>query len=94
MSQEIRLATRPVGVPDASNLKMAEVTREPLEDQQLPVRNRFMSVDPYVRVRMDDRKLCVLPHEIGQVLDGGAVAEVMESRSAENVGKMVVQLAS
>jgi NADPH-dependent curcumin reductase CurA len=43
---------------------------------------------------MDDRKLCVLPHEIGQVLDGGAVAEVMESRSAENVGKMVVQLAS
>jgi|688.fasta_scaffold679175_2 NADPH-dependent curcumin reductase CurA len=94
MSQEIRLATRPVGVPDASNPKMAEVTREPLEDQQLPVRNRFMSVDPYVRGRMDDWKLCVLPLEIGQVLDGGAVAEVMESRSAENVGKMVVQLAS
>jgi NADPH-dependent curcumin reductase CurA len=43
---------------------------------------------------MDDWKLCVLPLEIGQVLDGGAVAEVMESRSAENVGKMVVQLAS
>jgi NADPH-dependent curcumin reductase CurA len=51
---------------------MAEVTREPLEDQQLPVRNRFMSVDPYVRGRMDDWKLCVLPLEIGQVLDGGS----------------------
>lgn len=82
ISREIRLASRPVGAPNASNFEMAEVRLEPLEDQQVLVRNRFMSVDPYMRGRMNDRESYVPPFEIGQVLDGGAVGEVVESRAA------------
>jgi NADPH-dependent curcumin reductase CurA len=82
-SREIRLASRPTGVPTASNFTLAETTLEPLQDQQVLVRNLFMSVDPYMRGRMNDRKSYVPPFEIGKVLDGGAVGEVIESRSSE-----------
>ena len=82
-SREIRLASRPVGVPTASNFTLAETTLEPLQDQQVLVRNLFMSVDPYMRGRMNDRKSYVPPFEIGKVLEGGAVGEVIESRSSE-----------
>jgi len=54
------------------------------------VRNLFMSVDPYMRGRMNDRKSYVPPFEIGKALDGGAVGEVIESRSSEfNAGDVV-----
>ena len=82
-SREIRLASRPAGVPTASNFTLAETTLEPLQDQQVLVRNLFMSVDPYMRGRMNDRKSYVPPFEIGKVLEGGAVGEVIESRSSE-----------
>jgi len=55
------------------------------------VRNLFMSVDPYMRGRMSDRKSYVPPFEIGKVLEGGAVGEVVESRAKEfKVGDAVV----
>lgn len=82
-TREVRLASRPTGVPTASNFALAETTLEPLQDGQVLVRNRFMSVDPYMRGRMNDRKSYVPPFEIGKVLDGGAVGEVIESRSSE-----------
>lgn len=82
-SREIRLASRPTGVPTAANFSMAETTLKPLEDEQVLVRNLFMSVDPYMRGRMNDRKSYVPPFEIGKVLEGGAVGEVIESRSDE-----------
>lgn len=82
-SREIRLASRPAGVPTASNFTLSETTLEPLRDQQVLVRNRFMSVDPYMRGRMNDRESYVPPFEIGKVLEGGAVGEVIESRSSE-----------
>ena len=82
-SREIRLASRPTGVPTASNFTLAETTLPPLEDQQVLVRNRFMSVDPYMRGRMNDRESYVPPFGIGKVLEGGALGEVLESRSSE-----------
>jgi len=89
-SREIRLASRPTGVPNADNFTLAETTLKPLEDGQVLVRNRFMSVDPYMRGRMNDRKSYVPPFKIGKVLDGGAVGEVIESRSREfKVGDVV-----
>ncbi len=81
-SREIRLASRPTGVPTASNFTLAETTLEPLQDGHVLVRNLFMSVDPYMRGRMNDRKSYVPPFEIGKVLEGGAVGEVIESRSS------------
>ena len=90
ISREIRLASRPTGVPAPSNFTLAETTLEPLQDQQVLVRNRFMSVDPYMRGRMSDRKSYVPPFEIGKALEGGAVGEVVESRSSEfKVGDIV-----
>jgi NADPH-dependent curcumin reductase CurA len=82
-SREVRLASRPKGLPTAANFSLAQVELEPLQDQQVLVRNLFMSVDPYMRGRMNDRKSYVTPFEIGKALEGGAVGEVIESRTKE-----------
>ncbi len=82
-SREIRLASRPKGIPTAASFSLARVELEPLRDQQVLVRNLFMSVDPYMRGRMNDGKSYVPPFELGKPLDGGAVGEVIESRARE-----------
>jgi NADPH-dependent curcumin reductase CurA len=90
-SREIRLAARPKGLPTASNFVLAESTLNPLREQQVLVRNLFMSVDPYMRGRMNEGKSYVPPFEIGQVLEGGALGEVVESRASEfRTGDVVV----
>jgi len=83
ISREIRLASRPQGLPTAANFIRAQTELKSLPDQQVLVRNLFMSVDPYMRGRMSDRKSYVPPFEIGKVLEGGAVGEVVESRAKE-----------
>jgi NADPH-dependent curcumin reductase CurA len=83
MSREIRLVSRPNGLPNAANFTFARVTLEPLPDQQVLVRNLFMSVDPYMRGRMNEGKSYVPPFELGKPLDGGAVGEVVKSRAKE-----------
>ena len=91
MSREIRLASRPQGIPTAANFTRAQTELKSLPDQQVLVRNLFMSVDPYMRGRMNDRKSYVPPFEIGKVLEGGAVGEVVESRAKEfKTGDVVV----
>jgi NADPH-dependent curcumin reductase CurA len=78
-SREIRLAARPSGEPQADDFELAEAeVREPAEGE-LVVRNTFMSVDPYMRGRMDDRPSYVPPFELGKPLAGGAVGEVVAS---------------
>jgi NADPH-dependent curcumin reductase CurA len=66
-----------------SNFTLAQTTLEPLRDQQVLVRNLYMSVDPYMRGRMNDRKSYVPPFEVGQPLEGSAVGEVIESRDGK-----------
>lgn len=83
MSREIRLAARPEGIPTAGNFTLAQTELPPLLDQQVLVRNLFMSVDPYMRGRMKAGKSYVPPFELGKVMDGGAVGEVVESRAKE-----------
>jgi NADPH-dependent curcumin reductase CurA len=82
-SREIRLASRPNGFPTAANFTLAETELEPLQEHQVLVRNFFMSVDPYMRGRMNDRKSYVPPFALGKPLEGGAVGEVVESRAKE-----------
>ncbi len=82
-SKEIRLASRPKGIPTAANFTLAESALPPLQAQQVLVRNLFMSVDPYMRGRMNEGKSYVPPFEIGQALEGGAIGEVVESRAKE-----------
>ncbi len=81
VSQEVRLASRPKGFPSAENFTLAQVELEPLKDQEVLVRNLFMSVDPYMRGRMNEGKSYVSPFTLGKSLEGGAVGEVVESRA-------------
>ncbi len=80
-SREIRLASRPNGIPTAENFTLARTELVPPQDQQVLVRNLFMSVDPYMRGRMNEGKSYVPPFELGKPLEGGAVGEVIESRA-------------
>src|ERR1017187_6856431 len=81
VSREIRLASRPHGIPTAANFTLARTELEPLQDREALVRNLFMSVDPYMRGRMNEGKSYIPPFELGKPLDGGAVGEVVESRA-------------
>ena len=82
ISHEIRLASRPAGRPSAENFSLAEVPVGSPDEGQVLVRNLFMSVDPYMRGRMNDTASYVAPFGLGRPLDGGAVGEVVESRAA------------
>ena len=82
-SREIRLASRPKGIPTAANFTLAETTLPALQAQQVLVRNLFMSVDPYMRGRMNEGKSYVPSFAISQALEGGAIGEVVESRATE-----------
>ncbi|MDJ0111407.1 NADP-dependent oxidoreductase, partial [Rhodococcus erythropolis] len=91
VSREIRLASRPNGWPTSENFATAEVELPELEDGQILVRNIAISVDPYMRGRMNDVKSYLPPFQVGAPLDGGAVGEVVESKSADRaVGDVVV----
>jgi len=82
-NREIRLASRPKGTPTAENFNLARTELELLPDQQVLVHNLFMSVDPYMRGRMNEGKSYVPPFEIGKPLEGGAIGKVIESRAKE-----------
>jgi NADPH-dependent curcumin reductase CurA len=75
-SREIRLKSRPAGMPDASNFELAQVDVPSPAAGQVQVRNLWMSVDPYMRPRMNDEKSYVPPFEVGAALNGAAIGEV------------------
>src|SRR5579872_552325 len=76
-NREIRLKSRPVGLPTADNFEVAETPVPTPAAGQVLVRNIYMSVDPYMRGRMVDRKSYVPPFQIGEVLSGGAIGQVV-----------------
>ena len=81
ISREIRLKSRPVGIPKKSDFELAEVTVPSLGENQVLVKNLYISVDPYMRGRMTDRKSYIPPFHIGQTLEGGSVGEILESNN-------------
>jgi NADPH-dependent curcumin reductase CurA len=81
-SREIRLKSRPVGTPTADNFELATVTLPDPGPGEVQVRNRWMTVDPYMRGRMNDVQSYVPPFQIGEPLQGGAVGEVIASKDA------------
>ena len=85
-SREIRLKSRPAGPPAAANFEVASVDIAAPGVGEVLVRNRWMSVDPYMRGRMYDRASYVPPFQIGEPLQGGALGEVVES-NAEGFAK-------
>ena len=80
-SREVRLAARPHGAPVPSDFEVAEVEVSDPDEGQLLVRNAFVSVDPYMRGRMNDTRSYVPPFAIGEAMTGGAVGQVIASRN-------------
>ncbi|HSZ73660.1 MAG TPA: NADP-dependent oxidoreductase [Rhizomicrobium sp.] len=80
-SREIRLKSRPTGMPGPANFELAETDVPNPGDGEVLIRNSYMSVDPYMRGRMMDRKSYVPPFQIGEALSGGAVGQVVASHS-------------
>jgi NADPH-dependent curcumin reductase CurA len=78
-SREVHLAARPAGEPKRSDFELVEVDVPDPGPGELLVRNEWMSVDPYMRGRMNDAKSYVPPFQIGAALEGGAVGEVVAS---------------
>ena len=83
MPRQIILASRPSGWPVEDNFALTEEDRPDLAEGQVRVRNLFMSVDPYMRGRMNDVKSYVPPFRLGEPLEGGAIGTVTESRSPD-----------
>lgn len=81
-SREVRLARRPNGWPTPSDFELAETELPELEDGEVLVRNLYMSVDPYMRGRMNDVKSYTPPFALGEALQGGAIGEVQRSKHA------------
>ncbi|HEX8534049.1 MAG TPA: NADP-dependent oxidoreductase, partial [Allosphingosinicella sp.] len=75
------LKSRPSGMPDMDNFELKEMDLPPLDEGMMRVENGWLSVDPYMRGRMNDVKSYVPPFEVGAPLQGGAVGKVVESRS-------------
>jgi hypothetical protein len=80
MPRAWHLKSRPNGIPTPDNFELKEVDLPPLSDGQIRVRNRWLSIDPYMRGRMNDVKSYVPPFQVGEPLEGGAIGEVIESR--------------
>ncbi len=80
-SREWHLARRPVGTPTAGDFRMETVHLPELGDGEVLVRNRFLSVDPYMRGRMNDVKSYVPPFQLDHAMTGGALGEVVASNS-------------
>ncbi|MFF2044536.1 NADP-dependent oxidoreductase [Kitasatospora sp. NPDC058170] len=90
VSREVRLVSRPVGEPAAENFELVATEVPEPREGEIVVRNTWMSVDPYMRGRMDDAPSYLPPFALGAALDGSAIGEVVASRTeAVPVGSTV-----
>jgi NADPH-dependent curcumin reductase CurA len=89
-SHQWKLVRRPVGPPVADDFSYEVVDLPALADGEIRVANEFLSVDPYMRGRMNDQKSYIPPFELGNTMLGGAVGRVIESASPDfAVGDLV-----
>lgn len=80
-NKQILLANRPAGMPSEDNFRIIETEVPQPKAGEALIRTLYLSVDPYMRGRMDDRKSYIAPFEVNEVITGGGIGEVIESRS-------------
>jgi hypothetical protein len=90
-STEVRLKRRPVGMPSRDDFELMTVDVPEPGTGEVQVANLCMSVDPYMRGRMIDRKSYVPPFQVGETLSGGAIGQVVASAHPEYHEGDVVQ---
>ncbi|MET0383850.1 MAG: NADP-dependent oxidoreductase [Burkholderiaceae bacterium] len=82
LNRQLQLASRPRGEPTARNFRLVEAPLPALAAGQVLVKHRYLSLDPYMRGRMNDAKSYAPPQPLDQVMIGGTAGEVIESRHA------------
>ncbi len=83
LNQQILLASRPAGLPTPDNFRIVDTPVPDPADGQLLLEVLYLSLDPYMRGRMDDAKSYARPVDIGAVMEGGTVARVIASNHPE-----------
>ncbi|MGN6057136.1 MAG: NADP-dependent oxidoreductase [Sphingomicrobium sp.] len=81
MARAWHLMSRPQGLPTHENFALKDIELPQLGEGQVRVRNRWLSVDPYMRGRMNDVKSYVPSFQVGEPMEGGAIGEVIESKA-------------
>jgi len=90
-NQQILLDSRPHGEALATNFKLITGETPALQEGQVLVQHHYLSLDPYMRGRMNDSKSYAVPQAVGQVMGGGTVGVVLDSKSPKfSVGDKVV----
>ena len=90
-NQQIVLDNRPTAEATTDNFKLLHTQPPALKDNQVLVRHHYLSLDPYMRGRMNESKSYAVPQALGEVMIGGTVGEVVESRHPKfNPGDKVV----
>ncbi|MEO6410258.1 MAG: NADP-dependent oxidoreductase [Burkholderiaceae bacterium] len=80
-NRQIQLVSRPQGEATADNFRVVEAPVPALADGQVLVRHHFLSLDPYMRGRMNDAKSYAKPQNLNEVMGGGTVGEVVDSKN-------------
>lgn len=89
--QRIVLASRPKGEVQPDNFRLETVPVPEIKDGEVLIRNHFMSLDPYMRGRMEESKSYAVPQAIGETMIGGTVGEIVASKNPQfAVGDKVV----
>jgi NADPH-dependent curcumin reductase CurA len=93
-NKQVLLARRPRGHVEEDDFRIVETEVPPLADGQLLTRVHYLSLDPYMRGRMEETRSYAAPQPLDEVMIGGTVAEVIESRNARfKAGDLVVGMA-
>jgi NADPH-dependent curcumin reductase len=93
INRQLVLASRPQGAVTPENFRLVETPLAPLADGEVRVRNHYLSLDPYMRGRMNDSKSYAAPQPLDEVMIGGTVGEVVESKNPKYaVGDKVVAM--
>jgi NADPH-dependent curcumin reductase CurA len=91
INKQVLLASRPQAEATADNFRLVETPLPALGEGQVLVRNHYLSLDPYMRMRMNDAKSYAAPQALDTVMIGGTVGEVVDSKNAKfAVGDKVV----
>ena len=81
VNRQFVLAARPVGLPKESDFRIFDAPVPALQDGEVLVRAMYLSVDPYMRGRISGMKSYAAPTEIGALMQGGGVAEIIETKN-------------
>jgi NADPH-dependent curcumin reductase CurA len=91
VNRQVTLAARPVGFPKESDFRLQEAAIPTVGPDQFMVRTIYLSVDPYMRGRMNDRPSYAAPVQLGEVMVGSVVGKVLQSNNSKFPQGIIVE---